>query len=176
MKAVICYHPNPSAREVSRTKQRAVVGCAGKLQKSLLSEIRQLGGEERVSGAQGALETFQTALAELVLQNPQRYGAGDDAKSQGRIISQLLDSVRTSFLQQTRDELRRQAGYIKVWGHWVHRAVFTFIGFGFLLAGLLPFCAVSLMSTAAWGWLPGAFGLAAAVVLGIWILSRIRNN
>jgi len=176
MKAVLCYHPDLSTREIPQAKQRTVIGCTGKLEKSLLSEIRQLGGEERVSGVQGALEAFQTALADLVRQNPQRYGVGDEPKSQGRIVSQLLDSVRTSFLQQTRNELRRQAGYIRVCGRWVHRAVFTFIGFGFLLAGLLPFCAVSLMSTAAWGWLPGAFGFAAAVVLGIWILSRIRSN
>ena len=176
MKAVLCYQPGRSSSETLRAKERSVTRCAGKLENSLLSEIRQLGSEERASGAQGALAAFQSALAELVRQNPERYGAGDDGKSQSRIMSQLLDSVRTSFLQQTRDELRRQAGYIKVWGHWVHRAVFTFVGFGFLLAGLLPFCAVSLMSTAAWGWLPGAFGLAAAVVLGIWILSRIRST
>jgi hypothetical protein len=176
MKAVLCYHPDLSTRDIPQARERTVIGVAGKLGESLLAEIRQLGGEERARGAEGALKAFQSALAELVRQNPRRYGAGDDVKSQDRVVSQLLDSVRTSFLQHMINDLRLQAGYIKVCGHWIHRAVFTFIGFGFLLAAVLPFCAVSLMSTAAWGWLPGALGLAAAVALGIWILSRIRSN
>jgi len=40
----------------------------------------------------------------------------------------------------------------------------------------LPLCAVSLMSTHAWGWLPGAFGIVGTVGAGAWILSRIRSK
>jgi hypothetical protein len=174
MKAV-CYNSDLS-RNTPQAQERTAMRSADRFAESLLSEIRQLGSEELVKGAEGALEAFQSTLAELVRRNPQRYGAGEDATSQTRLVSQLLDSVRTSFLQQTINKVRREAGYIKVFGYWVHRAVFTFIGFGFLLAALLPFCAVSLMSAAAWGWLPGALGLVAAVVLGIWILGRVRSN
>lgn len=174
MKAV-CYNSGLSPN-TTQAQERTAVRPADRVAESLLAEIGQLGSEELVKGAEGALEAFQSALTELVRRNPQRYGVGEDAPSQDRLVSQLLDSVKTSFLQQTIDKLRREAGYIKVCGYWVHRAVFTFIGFGFLLAALLPFCAVSVMSAAAWGWLPGALGLVAAVVLGIWILSRIRSN
>jgi len=127
-------------------------------------------------GAEGALDAFQSTLAELVHENPSRYGAGDDAASQRRVVSQLTDSVGSSFLLKTMEDLRRQAGYVQVCGRWVHRAVFTFIGFGLLAAAVLPFCIVSLLSTAAWGWLPGAFGISVAVLLGTWILKRVKTR
>jgi len=176
MKAVVCHDSNLFIGDTWPAKERKVLGSAEQFEQSLLSEIRRLGGEERANGVHGALEAFQSTLAEMVRQNPRRYGATEDTVSQRRIVSQLLDSMRTSFLQQTLDELRRQAGYIRACGYWVHRAVFTFVGFGFLLAALLPFCAVSVLSTAAWGWLPGVLGLVSAVVLGIWILSRIKSK
>jgi len=119
---------------------------------------------------------FHASLSALVAQNPKDYGAGDDAKSQHRIISHLLESVRTPFLARTVAGLRREAGYVLVFGYWVHRAVFTFVGFGLLAAVALPLCAVSVMSTQAWGWLPGALGIAAALGAGAWILSRIRER
>jgi hypothetical protein len=127
-------------------------------------------------GAEGALQSFESALSALVRENPKAYGAGDNQASQERVVSELLQAIRASYLSQTVETLRREAGYVRILGRWVHRAVFTFIGFGVLLAGLLPFCAVSLMSASAWGWLPGALGLVAALALGIWILSRIRRG
>ena len=147
-----------------------------KLEFPLLDEVRRLGGEERMKGAHGALEAFQSALIDLVRENPQRYGASDDAASQSRVVAQLFDSVSDSFLQRTVQTLRRREGYVQIWGYWIHRAVFTFFAFGILAAVALPFCAVSLMSSVPWGWLPGAVGLLAAVGLGAWILSRIRNQ
>jgi hypothetical protein len=145
-------------------------------QEPLLSDIGKLGGEERMRGAEGALQSFESALSALVRENPKAYGAGDNQASQERVVSELLQAIRASYLSQTVETLRREAGYVRILGRWVHRAVFTFIGFGVLLAGLLPFCAVSLMSASAWGWLPGALGLVAALALGIWILSRIRRG
>jgi len=144
------------------------------LERSLLAEIDRLGGQERARGAKGALDMFHASLSELVAQNPQAYGAGDDPKSQHRIVSHLLESVKTPFLARTVAGLRQEAGYVLVFGYWIHRAIFTFVGFGLLAAVALPLCAVSLMSTQAWGWLPGALGIAATLGGGAWILSRIR--
>lgn len=129
-----------------------------------------------MKGAQGALEVFQSALWQLVQENPANFGAGQDVESQAQVVSQLFDSVRLSFLSQTVRTLRQRAGYVSVLGYWVHRAVFTFLGFGVLAALALPLCAISLMSTAAWGWLPGAFGIAAACGAGAWILTRVRTG
>jgi hypothetical protein len=176
MKAMLLTRAKVRASRIEPARAPALVRSAGKIDRPLLWEIQQLGGEERMKGAEGALDAFESALADLVRENPKRYGAADDAASQERVVSQLLQSVRNSFLSQTVENLRREAGYIKVCGRWVHRAVFTFIGFGILTASMLPFCAVSLMSTAAWGWLPGTIGLGATVLLGAWILSRVRNN
>ena len=127
-------------------------------------------------GAEGALKVFQASLAELVRENPRAYGAGDDAESQRRIVSQLSESVSSSFLLRTVEALRHREGYVKVCGCWVHRAAFTFFGFGLLAAAVLPLCAVSLMSASNWGWLPGVLGIAAALLIGVWILSRIRSQ
>jgi hypothetical protein len=142
----------------------------------LLLEIQRIGGEERMRGAEGALQVFESALAQLVRENPRAYGARDDAASQNRIVSELFESVRTSFLARTVETLRHQAGFVRVCGYWIHRAVFTFIGFGFLVAGVLPFCIVSLLSSTSWGWVPGAFGLSLSVVAAAWILSCIRSS
>lgn len=129
-----------------------------------------------MKGAEGALDAFQSALAGLVHENPGRYGAGDDAASQRRVVSQLTASVGSSFLLKTTEDLRRRAGYVQVCGRWIHRAVFTFIGFGLLAAAVLPFCIVSLLSAAAWGWLPGVCGIGVAVLLGVWILNRVKSS
>jgi len=146
------------------------------LEQALLSEIGQLGGKERRLGAEGALKAFHTTLADLVRDNPKAYGATDDPTSQTRAVSKLLESVRKPFLSRTVEDLRRQAGYVKFLGHWVHRAVFTFIAFGVLVAAVFPVCAVSVMSASEWGWLPGVLGIAVALALGGLILSRIRNR
>ena len=146
------------------------------LEGSLLAEIDRLGGEERARGAKGALDMFHASLSELVAQNPKEYGAGDDPESQQRVVSHLIESVKTPFLARTVAGLRQEAGYVLVCGYWIHRAVFTFVGFGLLAAIALPLCAVSLMSTRAWGWLPGALGLVATLGAGAWILSRIRDR
>jgi hypothetical protein len=122
------------------------------------------------------MKVFENALGDLVRENPKGYGAGDDPASQGRVVSELIHSVKKSFLSRTVEALRHEAGYVKVWGYWIHRAVFTFLGFGLLAAAVLPVCAVSLMSSAAWGWVPGAAGLGVAALIGIWILTRIRNR
>jgi hypothetical protein len=122
------------------------------------------------------MQAFESALADLIRENPKAYGADGDPASQKRVVSQLIQPVRHSFLSRTVETLRLQAGYVKVWGCWVHRAVFTFVGFGLLAAAVLPFCAVSLMSASAWGWLPGAVGMLAALLVGAWILSRVRNK
>lgn len=161
---------------IGSIQPQARTGIDPKLDSPLLDEVRRLGGEERMKGAHGALEAFQSALIDLVRENPQRYGASDDVASQSRVVAQLLDSVSDSFLQRTVETLRRREGYLRIWGYWIHRAVFTFVAFGILVAVALPFCVVSLMSSAPWGWLPGAVGLVVAVVLGAWILSRIRNQ
>ena len=176
MKPAVSFSPGAVPGEMLRAKEGATVRPTADAKKVLLSQIRQLGGEERMRGAEGALQAFESALADLVRDNPKAYGATEDAASQRRVVAQLLEPVRNSFLSRTVETLRHQAGYVKVWGYWVHRAVFTFVGFGFLAAAVLPFCAVSLMSALAWGWVPGAFGLVAAAVLGGWILSRIRNR
>lgn len=129
-----------------------------------------------MKGAQGALDVFQNALSQLVKENPANFGAGQDAESQARVVSQLVDSVRLSFLSQTVKTLRQRAGYVNVMGYWIHRAVFTFLGFGALAAVVLPLCAVSLMSTTAWGWVPGVAGIATAFGAGAWIFSRVRTS
>ena len=145
-------------------------------EKSLLAEIGRLGGEERAKGAEGALAMFETGLSELVRQNPKAYGADDDGASQKQVVAQMVESLRISFLKRTAAELHQKAGCVQVFGCWVHRAAFTFVGFGLIAAFTLPLCAVSLMSTRPWGWLPGAFGIAGAVAVGVWILSRIRSK
>lgn len=146
------------------------------LERSLLAEIDRLGGEERARGAKGALDMFHASLSELVAQNPEEYGAGDEPESQQRVVAHLIESVKTPFLARAVAGLRQEAGYVLVCGYWIHRAVFTFVGFGLLAAIALPLCAVSLMSTRAWGWLPGALGLVATLGAGVWILSRIRDR
>jgi hypothetical protein len=176
MKPVVSFSPDAVPGEVLRAKEGATVRPAADVRDAVLSQIGQLGGEERMRGAEGALQAFESALTNLVRDNPKAYGATDEAASQRRVVAQLLEPVRNSFLSRTVETLRHQAGYVKVWGYWVHRAVFTFVGFGFLAAAVVPFCAVSLMSASAWGWVPGAFGLVAAVAIGAWILSRIRNR
>lgn len=157
-------------------EERAQVRSPGDADGLLLSEISRLGGDERMRGATGALEAFKSALTDLVRQNPNAYGAGSDPNSQSGVASMLFESVKRPFLLRTIETLRREAGYVNVCGHWIHRAVFTFFGFGLLAAAVLPLCAVSLMSSSAWGWLPGALGLAALFALGTWILSRIRSR
>ena len=176
MKAAPCSAPQTSVGSIQPLKEQARIGIEPKLDSPLLNDVHRLGGEERMKGARGALEAFQSALINLVRENPQRYGASDDVASQSRVVAQLFDSVSDSFLQRTVETLRRREGYVRIWGYWIHRAVFTFFAFGLLAAVALPFCAVSLMSSSPWGWLPGAIGLLAAVVLGAWILSRIRNQ
>jgi hypothetical protein len=176
MKAVLSSHISLCSDGIEQSTAPEPGYGARKLEEPLLSDIRRLGGHERMQGAEAALNAFQSALAELVHDNPRQYGAADDTESQQRIVSELLESVGSSFLSQTIENLRRQAGYVKVFGYWIHRAVFTFIGFGLLTAAVLPLCAVSLMSTAAWGWLPGSLGLATVILLGIWILSRVKSN
>jgi hypothetical protein len=161
---------------MNKCEQRPGPQPARDAEQPLLADIGRLGGEDRVKGAEGALEVFHNALSQLVKENPTAYGAGADTESQERIVNHLIDSVRTCYLTQTVAALRRHAGYVKVLGYWIHRAVFTFLAFGFLAAIVLPLCLVSLMSTAAWGWVPGAAGLAAAVGAGAWILSRIRTR
>ena len=172
MRAVLIPGFNATRRAAERPAGRPGIGN-GEL---LLSEIRRLGGEERENGARGALRTFQSALQDLVCESPEAYGAEDDAESQDRMVRHLMESVGTSFLARTVQSLRHQAGYVLVCGCWVHRAVFTFVGFGVLAAALLPFCVVSLTSTSAWGWVPGTVGFGAAIALGAWILSRVRQN
>jgi len=161
---------SPSKKQsLSRSKQSDA-------ENALLCEISRLGGEDRSKGAEGALEAFRSALSRLVSENPKAYGADNDTESQKRLVWGLIASVRMSFLKRTISELRYKAGYVVVFGRWIHRAVFTFVGFGLLAAVALPLCAVSLMSTAAWGWVPGAVGIIVSTGVGIWILSRIRNN
>ena len=176
MKAVLCCRTYVSAQAKHPGDGRASVRSSDRVEGPLLREIGQVGGEERMKGAEGALDAFESALTELVRENPDRYGAGPDAASQRRVVSQLSESVSSSFLLRTIADLRRRAGYVQVCGRWVHRAAFTFIGFGLLTAAVLPFCIVSLMSTAALGWLPGACGLFAAVLLGAWILKRVKSS
>ncbi len=142
----------------------------------MLEEISRLGGAARRGGAEGALKLFEAALRDLVREKPEAYGAAQDAASQNAMAERLLESVRTSFLARTVENLRREAGYVRFCGCWIHRAAFTFLGFGLLAAATLPFCLVSLMSTSAWGWVPGTAGLLGAVLLGAWILSRIRSS
>lgn len=175
MKAAPSCYKQIAASSIPVLKEQQRIADS-KLEAPMLDEIRRLGGDERMKGARGAVEAFQSALTDLVRENPQRYGAGDDAASQSRVVAQLFASVRDSFLQRTVETLRRNEGYVKIWGYWIHRAVFTFVGFGLLAAIALPFCAVSLMSSVTWGWLPGAIGLALVISLGAWILSRIRNQ
>ena|ERR1051326_5319618 len=148
----------------------------GQAEKGLLAEINRHGGDERARGAQGALKVFESSLLDLVKENPAAYGAGTDAESQKKVVNELFQSVSTSFLARTVQDIRRKQGYVLVLGRWVHRAVFTFVGFGLLAALVLPLCAVSLMSTRAWGWVPGAIGLVGALAVGAWILTRIRNR
>jgi hypothetical protein len=176
MKAVTLLSHKSGHGNARPQDARPIAECPGDLEKLLLAEIDRLGGEERTRGAKGALDMFHAALSALVAQNPRDYGAGDDPESQQRAISQLIESVKTPFLAQTVASLRQKAGYVLIFGYWIHRAVFTFAGFGLLAAVVLPLCAVSLMSTRAWGWLPGAFGIVAALAAGAWILSRIRNK
>ena len=145
------------------------------LDRMLLAEIVRLGGEERSKGAEGALEALRSALCALVLENPEAYGAGNDADSQQRAVDHLISSLQTSFLAHTVSELRHTAGYILVLGYWVHRAVFTFIVFGLLVAIALPVCAVSLMSTLPFGWVPGVIGIVISIAVGIYILIRVRR-
>lgn len=145
------------------------------LNQALLSEISRLGGEERTRSAEGALESLRAALLALVRENPKAYGVGVDAESQHRAVSELIGSLQTSFLARTVSDLRHKAGYILVFGYWVHRAVFTFVVFGVLAAIALPLCAVSLLSTQAGGWLPGAIGLIVSIAVGVWILTRVRK-
>lgn len=166
-------HPRPF-RETENGSKIQPAGSASHSEKSLLAEIGRLGGEERLRGAEGALEVFQTSLSELVHERPKAYGAGNDPESQSRIVFQLIESVRVSFLLRTVEDLRHRAGYVLVCGRWIHRAVFTFISFGLLAAVALPVCAVSLTSTSPWGWLPGALGIATAVLIGGGSLSRVR--
>jgi len=165
-----------SFQSIRQVPEPPPVCAPGELVEPLLSEIRRLGGDERAKGAEGTLKMFETALTQLVSENPKSYGAGDDPASQRQVVAQMLDSVRTSFLAHTAADLRQKAGYILVLGYWVHRAVFTFVGFGLLAALVLPLCAVSVMSTRAWGWLPGALGLVASVAAGAWILTRVRSK
>src|SRR5205085_877595 len=100
---------------------------ATEVEQSLLADIARLGGEDRLKGAEGALEMFQSALSQLVRENPKLYGAGEDAASQSRVVAQLAKSVRIPFLVRTAAEVRQKAGYVLVCGYCVHRAVFTFV-------------------------------------------------
>ena len=142
----------------------------------LLSEISRLGGRERMNAARGALAVFETTRAELVQKDPKTYGAGDDPESQRRAVAELTGSVRVAFLRRTVETMRHKDGYVLIGGRWVHRAVFTFVGFGLLAAGLIPACAVSLMSDSQWGWLPGVTAIVIALGAGAWILSRVRSR
>lgn len=166
-----CSHQNAGSIQTPKPKTGGT-----RPEARLLDEIARLGGEERMKGARGALDSFESALTDLVRENPQRYGAGDGVSSQQQIVAQLFESVSDSFLMRTVESLRRKEGYVRIWGYWIHRAVFTFVAFGVLAAAAFPFCAVSLMSTAPWGWLPGAAGLLVVLIVGGWILSRIRNQ
>ena len=157
-------------------KQQSKVRSPLQAEEPLISDIRRLGGEARVKGAEGALKLFEATLHQLVGENPKRFGAGNDPASQARVVAELLESVKIPFLARSAADLRQKAGYIQTFGYWIHRAVFTFVGFGLLAAFVLPLCAVSLMSTRAWGWLPGALGLVASVAAGAWILTRIRSK
>lgn len=148
--------------------------CSKSGEASVLAEIGRLGGEERLKGAEDALSAFEHSLAALVKESPKEYGADDDPESQNRMVCRLIDSVRSSYLLRTVETMRRKEGYVLVFGRWVHRAAFTFIAFGLLAAAVLPLCAVSLMSTSAWGWVPGVAGIASAMLIGGWIFSRIR--
>jgi len=145
------------------------------LDRMLLAEIVRLGGEDRSKGAEGALEALRSALCALVRENPKAYGAGNDAESQQRAVDSLIGSLQTSFLAHTVSDLRHRAGYILVLGYWVHRAVFTFIVFGLLVAIALPVCAVSLMSTLPFGWVPGVIGIIISIAVGTYILFRVRK-
>ncbi len=142
----------------------------------LLSEIRLLGGEAKAKATEEALAAFYNAVADLVANDPRKYGADGDAESQRKVVRELTASVRVGFLRRTVEELRREAGYIRVTGLWLHRAIFTFVAFGLLIAGLVPVCAVSLLSDSQWGWIPGVAGIAIAVIAGVWILSRVRSR
>ena len=176
MKAAVSRRSGVSAEPEIRAEKPTTAEPTCSANEALLSEIALLGGEARRQGAEDALKTFQSSLAEMVRGNPTAHGAGPDLIAQKRVISEMVDSVSYSFLRQTVDTLRREAGFVQVWGRWLHRAVFTFVGFGLLTAAVLPLCVVSLMSTSAWGWVPGALGIVAALVSGAWILSRIRNK
>lgn len=176
MKAVPCSRADVPSSGSRGAQRRPAVRPPGDVEEPLWSEIGRLGGEDRRKGAEGALNVFEASLAQLVRDNPKAYGATGEAASQDRVVADLIGSVRTSFLRQTVETLRYRSGYVRMWGCWIHRAVFTFIGFGLLAAAVLPLCAVSLMSSSAWGWLPGALGLVMAVVLGGWILSRIQHK
>jgi hypothetical protein len=145
------------------------------LDQILLAEINRFGGEERTRGTEGALEAFRSALCRLVRENPKAFGAEGDPESQQRVVNQLTGSLQTSFLAQTVSDLRHRAGYLLVLGYWVHRAVFTFVVFGLLAAVALPLCAVSLMSTQAWGWLPGVAGIIVSISIATYILARVRK-
>ena len=141
-----------------------------------LTKIAAQGGQQRADGAQGALEVFYSALAQLVRENPQAYGAESCPESQRLVVSRLFESVSHSFLTRTAAEIRHHAGFVLVCGYWIHRAVFTFVAFGLLAALALPLCATSLLSSTAWGWMPGTIGLGASIALGIWVLTRIRPH
>src|ERR1700719_206084 len=123
MKAVLyCPAAAPSS-SMRRVEERPAVRSPRVVEDPLLSEICPLGGEERMRGAAAEFEMFQAALTELVRNKPRAYGAGDDPKSQSRVVAQLFESVSASFLERTVSDLRHEAGYVLVFGYWIHRAV-----------------------------------------------------
>jgi hypothetical protein len=173
MKAISLCFSDELSQPIDQAEGTASVLCLD-VETALLAEIHRLGGEDRRKGAEGAIETFENALSQLVAANPNAYGADEDRVSQRRVVADMVKSVRTPFLARTIAELRKQAGYVNVVGCWIHRAVFTFVIFGLVAALVLPLCAVSLMSATPWGWLPGIVGIIAVPVAGVWILSRVR--
>jgi len=173
---MLCCSADVASNGIRHADEQPIDRRPSETEKALLAEISQLGGEERIQGAEGALKAFRASLDDLVRTNPRAYGAEDNPESQRRLVHELFDSISSSFLLRTVDALRRNAGYVMVCRRWIHRAVFTFIGFGLLAAAVLPLCAVSLMSASAWGWLPGVLGVAASVLIGLWILGRIRSR
>src|SRR3974390_3535489 len=100
MKAALSSHTSPCSDALEKIIAPEPVRRASKFEEPLLSDIRRLGGQERMQGAEVALNAFQSALAELVHDNPRHYGAADDRQNQRRIVSELFESVGRSFLSQ----------------------------------------------------------------------------
>lgn len=141
----------------------------------LFEEIEKLGLSEK--DVVQSLDATAHSVAQTVANNPEAYEVTSaDREGQQVVLEKEMERISQKFLAEKVAELRKQAGYISIWGQWIHRSLITLISYSALALAGIPFFFVQVFSSRAWGWLYGLLGLVVLSSIGGFIFWKTKTK